>query len=318
MIFRFFKNHSDNRKVNKDIEKIAVGSSTSTVIRTNVIERVTSAQSNITASSENSSYPAWGAFNLTAPTSFSNPAVNTCWLPTTEDEAPYIKYEFTEAKVLNAITFKCFSNYSSDFVCNASVAASNDDITYTTLSTNEITGHLTTPTNITFNLENTTAYKYFKISFDRKLSVAYQPSLFVYNINANIIETVTVPTYDVNVIYKSNTDKDTPTLELAYNDDLYNYANYAYCVDTGYYYYLTEPNCADHRLYYSAEVDLLMTYSEDILKMGAIIARQENTFNTYIEDNRVAVFANKKVNAIKFPNGFSNTDNYILATNGLT
>lgn len=317
MIFRFFKNHSDNRKVNKDIEKIAVGSSTSTVIRTNVIERVTSAQSSITASSENSSYPAWGAFNSTAPTNFSNPNVNTCWLPTTEDEAPYIKYEFTEAKVLNAITFKCFSNYSSDFVCNVTISASNDDVTYTTLSTSEITGQLTTPTNITFNLENTTAYKYFKISFDRKLSVAYQPSLFVYSINANIIESVTVPAYDVNIIYKSNTDKDTPTLELAYNDDLYNNANYAYCVDTGYYYYLTEPNCADHRLYYSAEVDLLMSYKDDILKLGCIIDRQENEFNTYLVDDKAPILNRRVVNTLKFPTGFSNNDSYILATTGI-
>lgn len=316
MVFQFFKNRSDNRKVNKELEKIAVGSSTSTVIRTNVIDRVTTAQSYITASSENPSYPSYGGFYATAPTSFSNPDVNTCWLPTTEDDAPYIKYEFTEAKVLDAITFKCFSNYSSDFVCNASVAASNDDVDYTTLSTSEITGQLTTPTNIIFNLENTTAYKYFKISFDRKLSVAYEPSLFIYDINANIIESVTVPTYNINVIYKDDETKDTPTLEMAYSEALAG-ANYAYCVGTGYYFYLSEPTFAAQRLFFNCEVDLLMTYKDDILKLGCIIDRQENEFNAYLVDDKAPILNRRVVNTLKFPTGFSNNDSYILATTGI-
>lgn len=316
MVFQFFKNKSDNRKVNKNIEKIAVGTSTSTVIRTNVIDRVTSAQNYITASSENPSYPSYGGFYATAPTNFSNPDVNTCWLPTTEDETPYIKYEFTQAKVLDAITFKCFSNYSSDFICNATISASNDDIDYITLATSEITGQLTTPTNIIFNLENTTAYKYFKISFDRKLSVAYEPSLFVYDINANIIETVTVPTYNINVIYKDDETKDTPTLEMAYSAALAG-ANYAYCVGTGYYYYLSEPTLSAQRLYFNCEVDLLMTYKDDILKLGCIIDRQEYEFNAYLVDDKAPILNRRVVNTLKFPVGFSNNDSYILATTGI-
>lgn len=315
MVFQFFKNHSDNRKVNKNIEKIAVGSSTSTVIRTNVIDRVTTAQSYITASSENPSYPSYGGFYATAPTNFSNPNVNTCWLPTTEDEAPYIKYEFTEAKVLDAITFKCFSNYSSDFVCNATISASNDDIDYTTLSTSEITGQLTTPTSIIFNLINTTPYKYFKISFDRKLSVAYAPSLFVYDINANIIETVTVPTYNINVIYKDDETKDTPTLEMAYSAALI-HANYAYCVDTGYYFYLSEPTLSAQRLFFNCEVDLLMTHKDDILELGCILSRQENIFNTYIKDTQQAILSKRVVDTRIAPHGFNTNDQFILATCG--
>lgn len=316
MVFNFFKNTSDNRKVNKALEKIAVGTSTSTVIRTNVIDRVTSAQTYITASSENSSYPSYGGFYATAPTNFNNPEINTCWLPTTEDETPYIKYEFSEAKVLNAITFKCFSNYSSDFVCNATITASNDDIDYTTLSTSEITGQLTTPTNIIFNLTNTTAYKYFKISFDRNLSVAYEPSLFIYDINANIIETVTVPSYDVNVIYKDDETKDNPTIEMAYNEALER-ANYAYCADTGYYFYLSEPTLSTQRLFFNCEVDLLMTYKDDILKLGCIIDRQEYEFNAYLVDEKAPILNRRVVNTLKFPVGFSNNDSYILATTGI-
>lgn len=318
MVFQFFKNHSDNRYVNKDLTPLSVGSTQEKIIDANIIPRVSAAESYITCSSQNPDYPAWGAFNSTLNTNFSNPDVNTCWLPTTEDDSPYIQYEFTEATVLTDITLTCFSNYGDVFTCGIVISASRDGVNFDDLYTGTITGNLQQATNVTYNLNNDTEYNYYRLSFDALLSVAYAPSLFIYNINANSYHYEEVPSYNMNVIYKENENKDTPNLELAYNSDLYEHANYAYCLDTGYYFYLTEPVCANHRLFFNAEVDLLMTYKDDIKKLGAIIARQENSFNTYIEDDRVAVFANRKVNAIKFPSGFSNTDNYILATNGLS
>lgn len=319
MIFRFFKNHSDNRKLNKDIEKILISSTQEKIIDENIIPRYSAANAKITASSTPNvnRYPAWAAFNYYNNGDWYNPDWDTCWTAAASDLTPWIMYEFDNAAYFDKVIIICGSYSANDYTVTCIVQGSDDGLNFTNIHTVELTAPANNSTTINFSFNNDIAYKYFRLQFESPL-LTNNDSFLIDDIKVDGFHFVTNYNYDVNVFYKSNTDKDTPALELAYNADLYNNANYAYCVDTGYYYYLTEPNCADNRLYYSAEVDLLMTYSEDIRKMGAIIARQENSFNTYIEDNRVAVFANKKVNAIKFPNGFSDTDNYILATNGLT
>ena len=318
MVFQFFKNHSDNRYVNKDLTPIVIGETTTEEINENIIPRVSTYDSAITSSSENSRYPRYGAFYTYPNNDFVNPDWDTCWLPLSTDDNPWIQYEFSSATLIKYIKFICFSNYADSFTCNITISCSNDGINYTDVYNDSITGNLQAATNINIDLNINDSYKYYKLSFNKALYTPYEPSLYISNINMDSVSYITTPIYNMNVIYKENENKDTPNLELAYNSNLYEYANYAYCVDTGYYFYLAEPVCANHRLFFNAEVDLLMTYKDDIKKLGAIIARQENSFNTYLEDDRVAVFANRKVNAIKFPSGFSNTDNYILATNGLS
>ena len=321
MVFQFFKNHSDNRYVNKDLTQLSVGTIHTRIDDINCIPRATGSSAAITCSSENSNYPAWGAFNATTNNAWNSPdntpTYDTCWLPDSSDNSPYIQIELSDIIPITDVSFICGSDYAGDFTCNMVISASRDGIVFDTIYSSSITAILNTGTLMHFTVEEN-EYKYIRISFDSALANPYNPSMFISGINANSYHYSDVPTYNMNVIYKENENKDTPNLELAYNSDLYEYANYAYCVDTGYYFYLTEPVCANHRLFYNAEVDLLMTYNTDIKKLGAIIARQENSFNTYLEDDRVAVFANRKVNAIKFPSGFSSTDNYILATNGLS
>ena len=120
-----------------------------------------------------------------------------------------------------------------------------------------------------------------------------------------------VPVYEVPVILKTDTDLGIPRLELAYKDFLME-ANYCKIEDK--YYYLSEPESGANRLYFNAELDKLMTFREDILKLGCLIDRQENTFNTYFKDTEVPLLSNKKVNTIQFPYGFPDTDQLILAT----
>lgn len=144
--------------------------------------------------------------------------------------------------------------------------------------------------------------------------------LYCHGMNASIknmvFDTVEM-VYNVNVIYKSDVAKDAPNLELAYSQSIYENANYALCVDTGYYFYLSEPTLAAQRLFFNCEVDLLMTYKDDILKLGCIIDRQENEFNAYLVDDKAPILNRRVVNTLKFPVGFSNNDSYILATTGI-
>lgn len=143
MVFQFFKNHSDNRKVNKNIEKISVGSVNTRIEDINFIPRATGATGTITCSSENANYPAWGAFNATINNSWDSPnnppTYNECWLPSSDDMQPYIQIELTTPRILTNVSFVCGSDYAGNFVCNMTISASSDGINFDTLKTEEIT-----------------------------------------------------------------------------------------------------------------------------------------------------------------------------------
>lgn len=118
-----------------------------------------------------------------------------------------------------------------------------------------------------------------------------------------------------SVIFKADNDNGSPTLELAYDATIL-HANYAYCSDNGYYYYLGEPVLSQQRIIFSASVDLLMTFKSEIDNLTCIIARQENVFNAYLKDDRMPIINKQDVNTINFPTGFSDTDSMILIVNG--
>lgn len=65
----------------------------------------------------------------------------------------------------------------------------------------------------------------------------------------------------------------------------------------------------------SMHVDVLMTYKTEIMQMEAIIKRQENLYNTYLDDGIYKAYQNTKHKIIKFPNGFTDFS-YILALAG--
>lgn len=316
MVFRFYKNNSDNRKLNKDLTPLVVGETTTEEINTNIIPRVSTYDSKITSSSENGRYPNYGAFYTYPNNDFVNPDWDTCWLPSNEDIEPWIQYEFSSATLIKYIKFICFSNYSDSFTCDITISCSNDGINYTDVYTGNITGNLQTATNINIELNINNSYKYYKLSFNKPLYVPYEPSLFISNINMDSVEYIITPIYDMNVIFKTDETKDNPTLELSYKENIFENANYCYCVDTGYYFYLSEPTMSAQRLFYNANTDLLMTYKNDILKLGCILARQENRFNTYLKDSEQAILSKRVVDTRVAPGGFSSTDTFVLATCG--
>lgn len=321
MIFRFYKNNSDNRKLNKDLTPLVIESVNTRIDDINFIPRATGAISTITCSSENSNYPAWGAFNASINTNWNSPdnppTYNSCWFSASDDETPYIQIELSEPRIITNVSFVCGSDYAGDFVCNMTITGSTNNIDFDILKTEEITALLNTGTLLNFAINSENEYKYIRLTFDRPLANPYNPSMGICGINANSYHYEQIPTYDVNVIYKNDVNKDTPTLELAFNENLYNNANYCYNTETGYYFNLGEPLLGANRMFYDCECDLKQTYKEDILKLGCIIARQENEFNTYLVDDKAPVLNKRLVNTIKFPSGFSNNDSYILATTGV-
>lgn len=117
------------------------------------------------------------------------------------------------------------------------------------------------------------------------------------------------------VIFKETVGKGDPSIELAYDSTIMN-ANYAYCSDDGYYYYLGEPFLAQQRITFPTAVDLLMTYRTQIKNLTCIIGRQESKYNAYLNDDRFPVLNKQQVNTLAFPSGFSNGEDILLIVNG--
>lgn len=92
--------------------------------------------------------------------------------------------------------------------------------------------------------------------------------------------------------------------------------NYAYIPEFGRYYYVTGISSESNGLVAIAmHVDVLMTYKAEIGNMDAIIKRQENLYNLYLDDGIFKAYQNTKHKLLRFPYGF-NEFSYILALAG--
>lgn len=65
----------------------------------------------------------------------------------------------------------------------------------------------------------------------------------------------------------------------------------------------------------STHVDVLMSYASQIQNFDAVVRRNENKWNLYLDDGIFKAYQNTKHKVIRFPNGFNNYS-YILALAG--
>lgn len=89
--------------------------------------------------------------------------------------------------------------------------------------------------------------------------------------------------------------------------------NYVQIPEFNRYYYVTGVSSVSNGLVsISLHCDVLMTYADGIKSCNAIIKRQENKFNLYLDDGIFKAYQNTKHKIIAFPNGFTEYS-YILA-----
>ena len=82
------------------------------------------------------------------------------------------------------------------------------------------------------------------------------------------------------------------------------------------YYYVSGVSSENNNLIAVAcHVDVLMSYSNQIMNFDAVIKRNENKFNLYLDDGIFKAYQNTKHKIIKFPYGFTQYS-YILALAG--
>ena len=94
--------------------------------------------------------------------------------------------------------------------------------------------------------------------------------------------------------------------------------NYMYIPEFGRYYFVNDIRSIRNNLFeISAHVDVLMTYAEQIKQQKAVIRRQENVWNTYLDDGTFKAYQNPLIVTKLFPNGF-NDNSFVLALSGTT
>lgn len=92
--------------------------------------------------------------------------------------------------------------------------------------------------------------------------------------------------------------------------------NYLHIPDFGRYYYVTDITVINSNMYQvTAHVDVLQTYAAQIKTCTGIIARQENSYNRYLNDSNFKIYQNPIIKTTTFPQGFD-THQLILAVAG--
>ena len=92
--------------------------------------------------------------------------------------------------------------------------------------------------------------------------------------------------------------------------------NYAYIQRFARHYFITDMiSVYNNMVEVHLHVDVLETYKEDIKALNAIIRRQENKWNLYLDDGCLMTYQNPYVILKRFPSGFTN-ETIILAVAG--
>lgn len=94
--------------------------------------------------------------------------------------------------------------------------------------------------------------------------------------------------------------------------------NYLYCPELQRYYFIDDIVSIHNNLWeISGHVDVLETYKNKILANSAVVKRQSNKFNTYLNDSEWDVFSYDDVITLQFSNsGFAKSLEYLLVVAG--
>lgn len=92
--------------------------------------------------------------------------------------------------------------------------------------------------------------------------------------------------------------------------------NYAYIQEFNRYYYIRRKRSERNEIVeLSLHVDVLMSFKSGIKNQTAIIRRQENNYNLYVNDGSIMVYENDYVYTKNFSAGFT-VNNWILVVAG--
>lgn len=117
---------------------------------------------------------------------------------------------------------------------------------------------------------------------------------------------------EVNCIIKGDASVSDPELDIAY-DTGYLDCNYIY-IPAWHRYYYARLTVTQQRIYITCHVDVLMSAGTALNSCDCIVGRNESAYNAYLNDAQLPVLDKQQVNTIVFPQGFSNSDKFVLIT----
>lgn len=132
------------------------------------------------------------------------------------------------------------------------------------------------------------------------------------NLNKNLGNAVVTLT---GVRFKDDTSILRPVLDVAYNEDLFG-CNYLHIGVFNRFYFIKNITTTNNRLYLECEVDVLYSYRQQIQALTCVVSRQENKYNTYLNDGVWRNLQPKEVITLPFTQSFYRPCNFILTVGG--
>jgi len=124
---------------------------------------------------------------------------------------------------------------------------------------------------------------------------------------------------DYSCVLKDDCSILRPIIDIATSDNLAGY-NYMYIQSFGRYYFIEDITSLHNNMWrITAHVDVLETYATAIKSNSAVIKRQANSFNLYLDDPEFKTYNNMQIQTKRFTpanGGFSKSLKYILTVNG--
>ena len=115
---------------------------------------------------------------------------------------------------------------------------------------------------------------------------------------------------------KEDTSIIDPVIKIQCSMDSVRNCNYMYVPNFGRYYFVTDIRSITNSIVeFTAHVDVLTTYAGQIRGNTAIVKRQENRWNLYLDDGTFNIYQNPHVLTKNFPSGF-NTQEFVFAIAG--
>lgn len=122
--------------------------------------------------------------------------------------------------------------------------------------------------------------------------------------------------FTTQAILKNDTTIIDPVLILSNIDNFISSINYLEIPELSRKYFIMDIKSIRNNLWeFKCHIDVLTTYSSKIKEQKAIIKRQENKWNLYLDDGIFKTYQNPYIITKAFPNGFK-TQNFVLAISG--
>ena len=91
--------------------------------------------------------------------------------------------------------------------------------------------------------------------------------------------------------------------------------NYAYIPDFNRYYFIRNITFIGKIVQFDMHVDVLSSFADELKAHNAVIARQQNRHNLYLNDGIFRTYQNPHIQVKQFPNGF-NTYHFVFSVSG--